>query len=236
MTLSAAVACGTLAPDFDQVVAIEVASPDSLEQFDTLRPRAHALDGRGDSVAATILWATLDAALLTVVNETTGVMVGKLPSAAAARIQARVGNLRSNPIRVFVLAAADSLIAAGPTADDVTVSPTDSLSDSLKVRLADTVKVQLADTVSIGLSGRPIVWSITHATTPNSVTLVTNDTAHALVAVDTVPTAASGIAAVKVRFLGGPLPDSVVVTTSARRAVGTTVSGSPVTFVVRFLP
>lgn len=224
-------ACGTLAPDLDQVVAIEVASPDSLEQFDTLRPRGRALDGRGDSVTATILWATLDAALLTVVNETTGVMVGKLPSAAAARIQARIGNLRSNPIRVFVLAAADSLIAAGPTAHDVTVSPTDSLSDSLKIQLADTVSGSL-----IGLSGRPIVWSITHATTPNSVTLVTNDTAHALVAVDTVPTVASGIAAVKVRFLGGPLPDSVVVTAGSRRAVGTSVPGSPVTFVVRFLP
>lgn len=224
-------ACGTLAPDFDQVVAIEVASPDSLEQFDTLRPRARALDGRGDSVAATILWATLDAAFLTVVNETTGVMVGKLPSAAPARIQARVGNLRSNPLPVRVLAAADSLLAAGPTAGDVTVSPTDSLSDSLKVQLADTVSGSL-----IGLAGRPIVWTLTYATTPGSVTLVTNDTAHALVSVDTVTTTASGIAVVKVRLLAGPLPDSVVVTAGARRAVGTSVPGSPVTFVVRFLP
>jgi hypothetical protein len=32
------------------------------------------------------------------------------------------------------------------------------------------------------------------------------------------------------------LPDSVVVTASAHRAVGTPVPGSPVTFVVRFRP
>jgi len=226
------VACGSLEPDFDRVVAIDVAVPDSLEQLDTLRPRARALDGRGDSVAATILWATFDTALLAVVNETTGVMVGRKPSATPARIQARVGTLPSNPISIRMLAAADSVVAAGATADTVTVSPTDSLSDSLKVQVADTVSGSLA-----GLIGRPIVWTISYATSPTSVTLVTDDTAHALVAVDTVKTAASGIAAVRVRLLdGAPLPDSVEVTAAARRAVGTTIPGSPATFVVRFVP
>jgi len=37
-------------------------------------------------------------------------------------------------------------------------------------------------------------------------------------------------------LIAGPLPDSVLVTASAHRAVGTPVPGSPVTFVVRFLP
>lgn len=224
-------ACGTLEPDFDRVVAIDVAARDSLEQLDTLRPRARALDGRGDSVAATILWATFDTALLAVVNETTGVMVGKKASATPARIQASAGSLRSNPISIRMLAAADSFVAAGATADTVTVSPTDSLSDSLKVQVADTVSSSLA-----GLVGRPVVWTISYATTPASVTLVTDDTAHALVAVDTVKTAAAGIGAVRVRLLAGPLPDSVEVTAAAHRAVGTTIPGSPVTFVVRFVP
>jgi hypothetical protein len=39
-----------------------------------------------------------------------------------------------------------------------------------------------------------------------------------------------------VRLLGPAVPDSVVVTAGARRAVGTIVRGSPVTFTVRFVP
>lgn len=224
-------ACGAFEPDLDQVVALEVAAPDSLEQLDTLRPRARALDGHGDSVAATILWATLDTALLTVVNETTGTMVGKQPGAGAARIQATAGNLRSNPIVVRVLAAADSLLPGGPKEDTVTVSAPDSLSDSLRVQLADTASGSLA-----GLGGRPVVWTVTQPTESGPVTLVTNDTAHALVTMDTVVTNATGVAAVRVRLIAAPRPDSVVVTAAARRAIGTTVPGSPVTFVVRFLP
>ncbi|HEV2749934.1 MAG TPA: hypothetical protein VGV12_05350 [Gemmatimonadales bacterium] len=46
----------------------------------------------------------------------------------------------------------------------------------------------------------------------------------------------AGIASVKLRLIAGPVPDSVVVAAIARRAVGDTVPGSPVTFVVRFLP
>jgi hypothetical protein len=228
--LSAAVACGELGPDFDRVVAVEVSTPDSLEQLDTLRPRARALNGRGDSVAATILWTTLDTALLAVGNETTGKLVGKRPG-ADARIQARVGNLRINLILVDVLAAADTLVAPGDTADTVTVSAPDSLSDSLSVR---------ADTTGglAGLRGRPVVWAITAPTGAGSgsVTLVTDDTARALVTVDTVVTSGSGIAAIQVRLIADPRPDSAIVEARAQRAVGTTIPGSPVTFVVRFLP
>src|SRR5439155_217550 len=147
LVLAAAVACGRLGPDLDRVVAISVADvPDSLEELDTLRPIGVALDGRGDPVPATILWATFDTALLTVVNDTTGVMVARAGSATPARIQASVGDLTSNPIAIRMLAAADTLFAAGP------------------------------------------------------------------------------------------LPDSAVVTAAARRAIGTAVPGSPITFVVRFLP
>ena len=113
--LATAAACGRFGPDLNQVVAISVAVRDSVEELDTLRPHGYALDGFGDSVAATILWATLDTALLTVVNETTGVMVAKQPGATPARIQASVGNLPSNPIAIRVLAAADTLFAPGAT-------------------------------------------------------------------------------------------------------------------------
>src|SRR5205823_8684187 len=216
-----------LGPALDQVVALSVAVRDSIEELDTLRPHAVALDGHGDSVAATILWATLDTALLTVVNETTGVMVAKQPGATPARIQASVGNLPSNPIPIRVLAAADTVFAAAPTRDSVSLAAQpDSLSDSLTVRLQDTTAAGPVD-----LSGRPIAFALTVYPGPGTnVALVTSDTARAPVAADTVSTRV-GLAAVKLRLLPGSPPDSAVVTASARRAVGTMVAGSPVTFV-----
>src|SRR5206468_285780 len=82
-----------------------------VEELDTLRPRARALDGRGDSVAAPIYWASLDTANLLVVDSTTGVTVARQPG--TGRLQARVVNLRSNPRPILVLAAADTLFAPG---------------------------------------------------------------------------------------------------------------------------
>jgi hypothetical protein len=216
----------------NQVVALSVAVRDSVEELDTLRPRGVALNGRGDSVAATILWATLDTALLKVVNETTGVIVAKQPGATPARIQARVANLPSNPIAIRVLAAADTLFAAGPTRDSVSLTTKpDSLSDSLTVRLQDTTAAGPVD-----LSGRPVAFVLSVYPGPGAnVTVVTTDTARAPLAAKTVTTTV-GRAAVKLRLLSSPRPDSAVVTASARRAVGTLVAGSAVRFVVRFLP
>ncbi|HEY6209250.1 MAG TPA: hypothetical protein VIW28_09330 [Gemmatimonadales bacterium] len=233
--LSAAGACGTLGPDLDQVVAIEVSVDSVVEELDTLRPHARALDGRGDSVATPIYWAALDTNLM-VLDSATGLTLGRRPG--TGRLQARAGPLPSNPIAIRVLAAADTLVAPVPThtVDTVTISattPPDSLSDSLKVELADTVSTPPS---TVPLAGRPITYAIIYPATPGPVTLVTSDTAHALVTVDTVITSSAGTAAVRARLLA-PLPsDSVVITASARRAVGTTVPGSPVTFVVRFLP
>jgi len=235
--LAAAVACGRLGPDLDRVVAISVTDPpDSLEELDTLHLHAVALDGRGDSVPATILWATFDAALLTVVNDTSGVMVARAGSATPARIQASVGDLPSDPIAIRMLAAADTVFAAGPARDSVSLAAKpDSLSDSLKVRLQDTTA-----TGPVDLSGRPVAFALTVYPAPGggaggNVALVRSDTARAPVAGDTVTTA-TGIAVVKLRLLAGPLPDSAVVTAAARRAIGTDVPGSPITFVVRFVP
>jgi hypothetical protein len=93
----------------------------------------------------------------------------------------------------------------------------------------------VGDSLAVGLAGRRVVYAITQPGAPQSVTLVTHDSSH-IVTTDTVTTGLSGIAFVKVRLLGPTVPDSVVVTASARRAVGATVPGSPVTFVVRFQP
>ena len=215
------------------MVAIEISVDSVVEELDTLRPQARALDGRGDSVAAPIYWASLDTNLM-VLDSTTGVTVARQPG--TGRLEARVGNLPSNPRPILVLAAADTFFGRGRTVDTVTISatsPPDSLSDSLTVELADTVS---SPPTTVPLAGRMITYAITYPPTPGPVTLVTSDTAHALVTVDTVITSSAGTAVVRARLLAPPLPDSVVVTASARRAVGTTVPGSPVTFVVRFLP
>lgn len=218
------------------MIAIEVTAPDSLEEYDTLVPHARVLDGHGDSVAATIVWATLDTAILTVLDSTTGTTVVKHPGTTPGRLLARAGTLFSDPVSVRALAAADTL-SAPPGAKPDTVTLPDSLSDSLTVEIADTIESATGgDSVTVALPGRPIVFAITDPVAAGAVTLVTSDTAHALVTADTVVTAANGTATVRVRLIAAPRPDSVVVTASAHRAVGTAVPGSPVTFVVRFQP
>ena len=93
-------ACGTFGTDFTQVIAIQVVVDSTVKQADTLRARATALTARGDSVAATIQWASFDTTVLAVADSVKGVFVGRKPGTAS--LQARSGNLRSNPIRITV--------------------------------------------------------------------------------------------------------------------------------------
>ena len=216
------------------MIAIEITAPDSLEELVTLVPQARELDGHGDPVATSFVWATLDTAALTVLDNATGRTVVN-HAGQTGRLVAQSPDFLSNPIVIRTLAAADTFQATGVTDDTVTIA--DSLSDSLAVQVADTIaSASGGDSLTLPLAGRPVVFAITEPASPGPVTLVTRDTAHALVSTDTVNTAGGGIAAVKVRLIAGPAPDSVVVTASAYRAVGTSVPGSPVTFVVRFQP
>src|SRR2546430_16401553 len=51
LLLMAAVACNKFGPaDLSRVIALDVSAPDSLEEYDTLKPHARVLDGHGDSV------------------------------------------------------------------------------------------------------------------------------------------------------------------------------------------
>ena len=220
------------------MIAIEIIAPDSLEELDTLKPRARALDGHSDSVAATFDWSTLDTSILTVLDSTTGRTVVNHPSTTPGTLLARTGSMFSNPLAIRTLAAADTVFATPPTrvADTVHLS-VDSLSDSLAVLIADTIEsASGGDSLTVPLAGRPVAYAITYPASGGSVTLVTSDTARTLVIADTVASGTAGVASVKVRMIAGPVPDSVLVTASAHRAVGTAVRGSPVTFVVRFEP
>ena len=207
--------CKSLTPDFDAVIAIEVFIPDSarVEVLDTLHPRAHALNGRGDSTAAQIVWATLDSTLQ-VADSVAGTTVGRF--LGTGRLQARVGTLRSSPVTITVIAPLDSIHPVGP--DTAIVTAPDSLSDSMKIQVFGP---------SGSTAGRRVLLTITFPPGAAGLTLVPGDT---------VRTNSSGRAVFQVRASGVARPDTVVVTAAAQRAGGIAVPGSPITFVVEFVP
>jgi hypothetical protein len=172
------------------------------------------LNGRGDSTAATFVWSALDTTLQ-VVDSATGATVGH--AVGSGRLLVRAGSLRSAPVTIAVLGRLDSIAAAGRTRDTVTVSTPDSLSDSLQVHAFGPAG---------STSGAKIALSVAFPPGAAGLTLVPGDT---------LRTSATGFAVFQVR-LAGARPDSAVVTASARHADGTPVAGSPVTFVVEFLP
>lgn len=208
----AGTACKALSPDFDAVIAIDVAVPDSVIDIgDTTHPRGTAINGRGDSTPATLVWAALDTTIR-VVDSLSGAAVGVSPG--PGRLVARVGALASNPALVNVLGTFDSVAVAGP--DSVTVTQPDSVSDTLKVE---------AISGGIPSAHRKITLSIDFPPGGTGVTLIPGDT---------IVTGPLGTAAFRVQFTG-VRPESVVVSASATYH-GTPVAGSPIRFVAEFLP
>jgi hypothetical protein len=226
--LAAVFAC-KIPTDLSQPVAIEMILPDSgrVELTDTFRPRAIALNAAGDSVQSDMFWASLDTAVIIVLDSTTGVSVPRilfdsltnLPRAAGSsgRLQARTATLRSNPQAIQVLARLDSMAADSLTRD--TLDVTDSLSDPLRIR-----------TVAYGGTAvnRRVIYSF--ATYPDSGPLIT------LLPRDTVTTGGDGKASVQVRVHKGTLSYSVVVIAAMQTLHGDPLPGSPVRFVVEFRP
>jgi hypothetical protein len=184
---------------------------------DTLFAAAKALNGRGDSVGATIVWSDLDT--IVHVDPVAGAVTARI--VGTGLIQARTGNLRSNPQTVVVFPRADTAFADTSTRnpDTVTVSTPDSLSDSL------LVKVQTFGTDTTGLSGRTVTFSLVY---PDTVSFKLTNTV-----TTTDPT---GLAVTQVRLKQRTLPDSAVVQATVTRFNGAAVHGAPITFVVRFLP
>jgi hypothetical protein len=94
--------CGTFAPDLAEVVQITVIVADSVPVTDTLRAHASAANARGDTVPATVVWTSFDATILALPDSTMGVFIGQ--KVGTTNLQARTGNLRSNPIPIHVTA------------------------------------------------------------------------------------------------------------------------------------
>ena len=199
--------------------------PDSgrLEIGDTLHPAARALNGHGDSVTAQVFWTSLDTGIVAVVDSGTGATLAKV--AGTGRLQARFGDLYSNPENVFVFARLDSASAPGATRDTVVVTPpdtltaADSLSDSLVVK---------AWAGTGGAPGRPVIYTA-DIYPPGATTFTFVPKANVL-------TDANGVAVARFKLKGAPVPDSVVVSAAVRRPNGSDVPGSPIRFVVEFRP
>ncbi|HET9708747.1 MAG TPA: hypothetical protein VFP39_10640 [Gemmatimonadales bacterium] len=212
--LAGLAACKALSPDFDAVIAIDVALPDSvIEIGDTTYPKGSAIDGRGGPAQATLVWTALDTTIR-VVDSLSGAAVGVSPG--PGRLVARVGALRSNPAVVNVLGTLDSIAAVGRTADTVKVSKPDSVSDTL------TIEAFSGGTPS---AHRRIALSIDFPAGGTGVTLVPGDS---------VVTGSLGTAAFFVQ-LTGVRPDSAVISATATYQ-GVPVTGSPTRYVVVFLP
>lgn len=227
--LVGAAACGQIATDLRSVIAIDVVVPDSarVELRDTIIPHAVALDGNGDTVTGVIaVWSSLDTAgagILQLTDSIAGTFVGLAPG--TSQIQARVGNLRSNPFTITVRFRTDTIFAdSTPALDSVSLSAKpDSLSDSLRLR------VRTFDDTTFGgnLPGRQVTFQILYPT---------DTTAFTLKPARTVTTDGAGLAVVQVKLKNRTLPDSAVVQATAVRANGQTVHGAPITFTVVFSP
>jgi hypothetical protein len=227
--LCALAACESVFTDLDAVIALQVFVPDSgaVEVGDTVQPRARALNGHGDSVAADIIWAAIDTAFVTVLDSTTGRTLAK-DTLGEGRIQARVGSLRSNPLPIRVQSPADSIrplragvVDTGVVRDTVDLTAADSVSDSLTVRVFAN-----PDNNTNRIGRRVTLTTTIYPATGTTVTLQPGDT---------ILTGSGGTAFVRLRLTSGQ-PDSVRVSATARRADGQVVPGSPVTFVVEFRP
>lgn len=227
--LVGAAACGQIATDLRSVIAVDVVVPDSarVELRDTIIPHAVALDGNGDTVPGAIaIWSSLDTAgtgVLQLADSIAGTFVALAPG--TSQIQARVGNLRSNPFAITVRFRTDTLFAdSTPALDSVSISAKpDSLSDSLRLR------VRTFDDTTFGgnLPGRQVTFQILYPT---------DTTAFTLKPARTVTTDGAGLAVVQVKLHNRTLPDSAVVQATAVRANGQTVHGAPITFTVVFSP
>jgi hypothetical protein len=97
----AAVACSGLPTTGDSVVALEIVEPASLtlDAHGTLMLHARALNLQGDSVAADIRWITPDTALVGL-DTVTGLVTAISDTGGRARVQASLGNLRSDVVLI----------------------------------------------------------------------------------------------------------------------------------------
>jgi uncharacterized protein YjdB len=233
-------ACKQLTGSFSNVVAIAYTGPTAptVEVGDTIRLTAHALDAAGDSVPdAAVTWAVLELDTVRVgfsLDSTTGLITGLYPG--SGRVVAAVENLQTDPITVTVTARPDSIALAGSPVD--TVGPGAVASSPLETVLWD---LTTTPGTSTPIAGKTVTYRLVDPA-PGTAAAQGLGLAPAggTVGADTtqaaVVTNGNGIASAELLILGSATPpDSAVVEAGAVTALGDTVPGSPVRFVVYFI-
>jgi hypothetical protein len=216
-----AAGCSSLT-DVDGVVALEVTLPVPavIEVNESLQLSARALNKDGDSVAATIVWATADTTLT--VDASSGLLTGVAPG--TGRVQASHSTLTSGVLTFSVIAPADTIIIAGDSV--FTVAQGVVASSPLVVRVESYAPAG-------PVAGRPVIYTLTSpdpATTSPTVAFPNG------LSEDTATTAADGtVSAITLNRLAGlTAPDTAIVTVRATRTRGTVVPGSGQRFIVLF--
>ena len=229
--------CTDLLGDFDRVIALEIVGMTVLqvEEGDTGRFSARALDAAGNVVAgAEISWAVIDTGTVGfTIDGASGLVTGLTPG--SGRVQARIDELRSDPLSVSITPAADTIAPAGarqvlfPASDPQSPGLTTVVEDLTStpgqvLALADKRVVYDLVTPSPGTPAAGLFFLTVSDTTPAA-------EPHHLESV----TAPDGRVSAFVRRSGANHPaDSAVIHAVALTARGDTVAGSPVRFVVVF--
>lgn len=227
----------TSGPGGIAAIAVDGLSQRSLEEGDTLSLVARALDAANQTVTdAQVIWQLLDVDSGQVgftLDETSGLITAGSPG--SGRVQASVGSLRSGIVTVTVVPAPDSIAVSGDSlimmAAGATTSP------NLTVVIHDLTTFPDSQ---IPLAGTAVHFSVT-APVPGGM----DTEGFFLTQTDTVPSATpheftaltdgSGRASIVVRLVAGfTVPDTTVVEAVSLTAVGDTVPGAPVRFVVDF--
>lgn len=104
--------CSLLTADFDRIVALQIDPEDrTVVVGDTIHLAAQAVNAAGEFVAdAEIFWAIIDAdsgQIGFTLDTATGIVSGLQPG--SGRVQARVEEIRSNPITITVVALTGAL-------------------------------------------------------------------------------------------------------------------------------
>ena len=94
-------------------------------------------------------------------------------------------------------------------------------------RISESLQVKALATGGEAINRRVVYAATIYPAGDSTVRFVPNDT---------VFTSSIGVASVQIKFVAGPLPDSVVVFATMRRLDDTQIPGSPVKFVVEFRP
>jgi hypothetical protein len=99
------VGCKGIAGDSSRIIALEIVGPtsDTVQAGDTLHLHARALSAAGDTVAGAVIeWAVLDTGTVRIILDTAaGTVVPE--SVGTWRLQARVEEIRSDPVMLHVL-------------------------------------------------------------------------------------------------------------------------------------